>query len=142
MGFLDENGLSRVWQNPRQRLKPVAFSGSYNDLDDRPDIPAAGLTEEQVRSTIASIVNGGCLKLDWKLTALPSRSTWRSVTYGDDKFVAVVSNSDKAAYSTDGINWTAVMLPLPGNWYSVAYGNGKFVAVSGSNGTKSAYSIG
>jgi hypothetical protein len=47
------------------------------------------------------------------------------------KFVAVSNNnSDKAAYSTDGINWTAATMPSSAYWYGVAYGNGKFVAVN------------
>ncbi|MDR1479409.1 MAG: hypothetical protein LBJ00_10770 [Planctomycetaceae bacterium] len=55
------------------------------------------------------------------------------------KFVAVDYNSNKAAYSTDGINWTAATLPGSSNWNGVTYGNGKFVAVS-HNSNKAAYS--
>ena len=55
------------------------------------------------------------------------------------KFVAVANDSNKAAYSTDGINWTAAALPNSAGWYNVTYGNGKFVTVvRGSN--KAAYS--
>ena len=52
-------------------------------------------------------------------TALPSSTTWRSVTYGNGKFVAVASDSDKAVYSTDGINWTETTLPSSTTWRSV-----------------------
>ncbi|MBQ8981644.1 MAG: hypothetical protein IJ077_08560 [Eubacterium sp.] len=75
----------------------------------------------------------------WTASTLPSSANWRSETYGDGKFVAVTNNSDKSAYSTDGINWTESTMPSSANWWSVTYGDGKFVAVTnGSN--KSAYS--
>ena len=38
------------------------------------------------------------------------------------KFVAVAYNTDKAAYSTDGINWTAATLPSSSKWNYVTYG--------------------
>ena len=72
----------------------------------------------------------------WTASTLPSSATWISVTYGDGKFVAVAAGSDKAAYSTDGINWTASTLPSSASWQSVTYGDGKFVAVAaGSDAT-------
>ena len=64
------------------------------------------------------------------LATLPSSAKWSSVAYGNDKFVSVASDSDKAAYSTDGISWTAVTMPRNEDWSSVTYGNGKFVAVA------------
>jgi hypothetical protein len=75
---------------------------------------------------------------DWWEITLPSSVSWYSVTYGNGKFVAVAYDSDKAAYSTDGITWTLATLPPSVNWYSVTYGNGKFVAVAG--GIRAAYS--
>jgi hypothetical protein len=76
--------------------------------------------------------------INWTAATLPNAS-WGDVTYGNDKFVAVVINGDKAAYSTDGINWTAATFPSNTDvWSNVTYGNGKFVAVASSN--KAAYS--
>ena len=61
---------------------------------------------------------------------LPSTYYWASVTYGNDKFVALTTNNNnKVAYSDDGITWNETTLPVSGNWYSVTYGNGKFVAI-------------
>ena len=81
----------------------------------------------------------------WFLAAtLPSSAYWSSVAYGNGKFVTVTSNrSNKAAYSTDGINWTEATLPSSGYWGGVSYGNGKFVAISGVDvysSTAAAYS--
>jgi len=75
----------------------------------------------------------------WTASTLPSSASWWAVTYGDGKFVAVANNSDKSAYSTDGINWTASTLPSSANWQAVTYGDGKFVAVASDSDT-SAYS--
>ena len=35
----------------------------------------------------------------------------REHPYGHDKFVAVASNTDTAAYSKDGVTWTQVAIP-------------------------------
>ena len=74
----------------------------------------------------------------WKQNTLPASKDWQSVTYGNDKFVAVAFNSSVGAYSTDGITWTEMSMPTS-NWYDVTYGNGKFVAVA-SDSAKGAYS--
>jgi hypothetical protein len=67
---------------------------------------------------------------EWVQTTLPANRRWHDVAYGDGKFVAVASDSDKGAYSTDGISWTEMSMPANRDWYSVTYGNGKFVAVA------------
>lgn len=74
----------------------------------------------------------------WKENTLPANTDWKSVTYGDGKYVAVAFNSDKGAYSTDGITWTEMSMPAVGSWI-VTYGNGKYVAVASGN-TNGAYS--
>jgi hypothetical protein len=74
----------------------------------------------------------------WKQNTLPASRKWNSVTYGDGKYVAVAFNSDKGAYSTNGITWTEMSMPAVGSWI-VTYGNGKYVAVASGN-TNGAYS--
>ena len=60
-----------------------------------------------------------------------SDRSWKSVCYGNDKFVAVASDDNMFAYSTDGITWTEGTISNTSRyWYSVCYGNGKFVAVA------------
>jgi hypothetical protein len=77
--------------------------------------------------------------INWTATTIPSAS-WRNVTYGNGKFVAINYSTDSmAAYSTDGINWTTATMPSSSDWCGVTYGNGKFVVVSG-NSNKAAYS--
>ncbi len=74
------------------------------------------------------------------LIELPNPSTGSlDVTYGDNKFVAVMYSSNKAIYSLDGFTWHEATLPMSLQWYAVTYGNGKFVAIA-SNSTIAAYS--
>lgn len=56
---------------------------------------------------------------------------WKSVAYGNDKFVAISYTKSEFAYSTDGITWTASEIPFYKLWEDVSYGNGKFVAIAG-----------
>lgn len=74
----------------------------------------------------------------WKQNTLPANTDWKSVTYGNGKYVAVEFYSDKGAYSTEGITWTEMSMPAVGSWI-VTYGDDKFVAVS-SGDTNGAYS--
>lgn len=67
--------------------------------------------------------------------SLPSSGNWYGACYGDGKFVAIVNDSNIAAYSSDGINWTQITLPLSDDWRGVAYGNGMFMAVAYSSST-------
>lgn len=72
--------------------------------------------------------------------SLPASMYCRAACYGGDKFVVIGYNSDKAAYSTDGINWTATTMPSSAYWEQVCYGDGKFVAMITSSTNKAAYS--
>ena len=62
--------------------------------------------------------------------SLPSDETWRSVAFGNNRFVAVAEDSTIAAYSDDGITWIQTELPSSQSWISVAFGNNRFVVVA------------
>ena len=76
------------------------------------------------------------------VSSLPHSATssdWNAICYGKDKFVAIAGgtrnwlsnfNSDKFAYSTDGITWTQGTMPADRVWNSVCYGKDKFVALT------------
>ena len=70
--------------------------------------------------------------ITWTESTISDTSrSWRSVCYGNDKFVVILSNY--FAYSTDGINWTeGTFNDTSNNWYSVCYGKDKFVTVAGN----------
>jgi hypothetical protein len=74
-------------------------------------------------------------------TNMPFFDDWISVAYGNGIFVAVVYNSNIAAYSYDGINWTAITLPYSRRW-NIKYTGGRFFVIDvGSSFTnESAYS--
>ncbi len=56
------------------------------------------------------------------------------IAYGGDKFVAL-TGSNKAVYSSDGINWTEVAINNNSNlkYTSICYGSNKFIAVSSTD---------
>lgn len=56
----------------------------------------------------------------WKKTTIPS-GAYVSIIYAGGKFIAVAKNSNKIAYSTDGISWNSATLPNSANWSGVAY---------------------
>lgn len=111
-----------------------------NDIPEAPDTPTA-LPQEAVAVKSGNLPTSGWITPEegWKQNTLPASRKWKSVTYGDGKYVAVAFESDKGAYSTDGITWTEMSMPVSQQWTSVTYGNGKFVAVAG-NSDKGAYS--
>jgi hypothetical protein len=46
--------------------------------------------------------------LGWRTTALPSTSSWSKIVYGNGTFLAISSDNNRAAYSTNqGLTWTA-----------------------------------
>ena len=111
-----------------------------NDIPDAPDAPTA-LPQEAVAVKSGNLPTSGWITPEqgWKQNTLPASRKWNRVTYGDGKYVAVAFDSDKGAYSTDGITWTEMSMPANRRWFGVTYGNGKFVAVA-SQTDKGAYS--
>ena len=82
----------------------------------------------------------------WKSTSLPAAGTiespvtWSKVVYGNGRFIAITSNSNVTAYSTNyGANWTNGGVLAAALWSDIAYGDNKFVVIT-SNGTAAAYS--
>ena len=60
--------------------------------------------------------------------AVPSANA--HVTWGLDKYVAVLENDSNVLYSQDGSNWNVTTDgTTQGLWASLAYGNGRFVAL-------------
>ena len=70
--------------------------------------------------------------VDWSIQNSAADLNWRSVTYGNDLFVAVALNGtgNRVMTSPDGTNWTSRTSAADNQWLSVTYGNGLFVAVA------------
>ena len=66
----------------------------------------------------------------WMESTMPYYAHWYTIAYGDDKFVAVLTDSTVAVYSTDGITWTETTLPSSSPWYKATYGDDKFVVIT------------
>ena len=92
-------------------------------------------TQTTLPSSFSSYFDGA----NWIETTIPEYVEWKSVTYGDGKFVAVADGSTKAAYSTDAITWTKTTMPSSSDWSSVTHGGGTYVAVA-KDSTTTAYS--
>jgi hypothetical protein len=54
--------------------------------------------------------------ITWNAVTLPTQGTWVGVSYYDNQFVAVSSNTSNGATSTDGITWTLRSLSTSSNW--------------------------
>ena len=69
-------------------------------------------------------------------------SNWVEVTFGAGRFVAVALNAgtNRAMYSTNGINWTSTSSISQSSWRVVLYGAGKFVAVGAKGFINATYS--
>ena len=71
----------------------------------------------------------------WASQSSPAGNTsnsWRGITYGDGRFVAVADagGDSRVMTSTDGITWTGATAPSTNRWYSVTYANNIFVSVA------------
>lgn len=130
MAFLDEAGVSKLWSLFLTKLKGFAPMSHVEDTDIH-----VTKTEKETWSGL-----GDNIRLKKNLVArLPVIATWDNCAFGNNVFVVLSGNDNKAVYSADGITWTQTTLPSSNNWRSVCFGDGKFVAVvSGSN--KAAYS--
>ena len=71
---------------------------------------------------------------------MPASGDWTVLGAGDNRFVAIQTNSNLAATSLDGINWTARTMPAVRQWKSIVYGDDKFVAIA-SDQSGAAYSV-
>ena len=63
---------------------------------------------------------------------MPLSSDWKSMAYGNGRFVAVSYNGE-VAYSNDGVTWQDIYIGR--QFASVAFGAGVFVAVSDADGS-------
>lgn len=121
-----------------------------NQYDSVEDIPP-GQVQDAVNmdfTTKSAITRGGfvCipelgtapfqLNATWAQQTTPQDKTWRSVAFGNGKYVAVQDDGtgvNDLMYSPDGVTWTAVSTTFIADWTAVTYGNGKFVAVASAS---------
>lgn len=117
-----EDGINWSW------TESVLPAGPESHQNDWLDVAYGGGKFVAVRLTpgVFAYSDDG---ITWsQATGSPGDSFWYSVTYGNDRFVAVGAFGG-TAYSLDGINWTR---SSSNSGFSITYGDGKFVAVSGN----------
>ena len=77
----------------------------------------------------------------WEAVAATEANSWRSVAYGNGRFVAVaIDGSNRVMYSDNGVQWFAGSGAPANLWRKVTYGNGRFVAVASSGTNRVMYS--
>ena len=114
-----------------------------NDWDAAENIPA-GQVQAAVNmdfTTQDAVTRGGFVCLPglgaapfdsaWVQRSTPENSSWNSIAYGNNIFVAVsMDGSNRVMTSPDGFTWTVRVAAAMNNWSSVTFGAGIFVAVS------------
>lgn len=67
--------------------------------------------------------------INWNKTFLRPHDNFRSVAYGNGRFVAVDAAHGDTATALDGVHWAFYLTPKVGaHWGAVTYGDGNFVA--------------
>ena len=64
---------------------------------------------------------------------LAPTTSWNSIAYGENTFIAVANGLATAGKTTNGTTWTAVPLPASASWNAIAYGNHYWVITSTNN---------
>jgi len=66
----------------------------------------------------------------WETANLPFAGNYRCLAWGENTFVAIANNTNRAYTSTNGITWTLRTLPVSRQWIDMTYGDGIFVAIA------------
>lgn len=67
--------------------------------------------------------------ITWFATVIPN-AVWRTVAFGNGRFVAAANANNAVMVSTNGIAWTANLLPVSSTWQTMAFGDGQFVLLN------------
>jgi hypothetical protein len=138
----DGTGQVLELSNPEDYLHTTAYgfdnivdSAAFNKLTVGPDsADDAKLYFETGADTHTLEGREGGIDMDaWiAYNSSDNNNRWKSVTYGNGKFVAVSSyGSNRVMYSEDAMNWTGIPAgDESSTWSAVTYADGKFVAVA------------
>jgi hypothetical protein len=109
----------------------LSFSGAFGDTS----VVHTGSTTLTIDNAVPQVYELNATT--WATTSVAGdNDTWTSLTYGNERFVAVGSGPDRVAYSTNGFTWATTSISSDNDkWNDVTYGNGLFVAV-GAQGTR------
>jgi len=69
--------------------------------------------------------------IGWTAIGMRKDAYWRTVAYGNGRFVAICRNSKQAIYGkTSQTAWTLSTMASYANWVSITYGQDKFVVIA------------
>lgn len=132
--YLDKSGFTYAWS----KIKSYITTQLGTKADKATTLSGYGITDAYTKTEVS-----GSIKMSERYVILPYESQWRSITYGNGKFVVTGTFTSNAPYSTNGIDWYTSTIPSPSSspsWTSITYGDGKFVAVNSTFTTGAAYS--
>jgi hypothetical protein len=114
------NVVASGWdhQNPATPIAALLDASSVYFIEPRPIFSAPGFIQTPATSTI---------------TLAPGTS-YTSMAYGNNYWIAFPNGNATAAGSADGLTWTSITLPFTASWTGVAYGNGYYVGIASGTG--------
>jgi hypothetical protein len=66
-------------------------------------------------------------------TNITWHSSWETITYGGNYFIAAPNYDEVCMISTDGITWSESALPITNGWQDLVYGGDRFVIIPSTN---------
>lgn len=71
---------------------------------------------------------------NWNTFTLPA-GNWNLAAYGNNTYIAAITNSSTIATSNDAITWTQRSLPVSKDWQDMIYAGGYFVLIAQNTNT-------
>lgn len=107
------------------------YCATYGNISNTPTFVV--VANDSTTAAAYSTDNGA----NWSSSTLPATGNWRSVCFGNNRFIAINYGGTDTAISINGTSWSAGgNLPNSRNWTSITWGNpsntsnGVFVAVA------------
>jgi hypothetical protein len=113
------NVVASGWdhQNPATPIAAILDSSSVYYIEPRTIYSSPNFVQTPAVSTIS----------------LAPGTSYTSMAYGNNYWIAFPNGNATAAGSADGLTWTSITLPFTASWSGVAYGNGYYVGVASAN---------
>lgn len=135
--YSTDNGTSWTACSPVVTTSPITISGLSNCSSYQVKIRAVNASGTGTASAAATLTptNSTDPGITWSTRTSPVDNQWRSVAYGNGRFVAVAvsGTGNRVMTSTDGINWVVQNSTDDFFWQDVTFGEGLFVAVSSNS---------
>ena len=110
------NVVASGWdhQNPATPIATGLDASSVYYIEPRPIYSSPNFTQTPAVSTVS----------------LAPGTSYTSMAYGNNYWIAFPNGNATAAGSSDGLTWTNITLPFTANWSGVAQGNGYWIGIA------------